>query len=177
MLSEVAGEEGPDDQTLRDRWLGSSSVRGFELGLVGPSEFATHFIEEWRVRVSPEDFLSDLATWIERPYPGAEELLADLRREHHVSCLTNCNELHWAALSPFLTQFDSSFSSHLLGRIKPDAGAYQAVLQALDVRPEAVRFFDDSRANVLGARAVGMKGFLVHAPAEVRSVLKRERLL
>jgi len=106
-----------------------------------------------------------------------EELLAELRRKHHVSCLTNCNELHWTALSPFLRHFDSSFSSHLLGQIKPDAGAYQSVLRALDVGPDVVWFFDDSRANVLGAREVGMRGFLAHGPDELRRTLKREGLL
>jgi HAD superfamily hydrolase (TIGR01509 family) len=177
MLGKAAREDELDDQTLRDWWLSSSSVRSFELGLVGPSEFATLFIEEWRVPVSPEEFLRDLATWIESPFPGAEELLAELRTKHHLSCLTNCNELHWTALSPFLRHFDTSFSSHLLGRIKPDAGAYQSVLQALDAGPEVVWFFDDSRANVLGACEIGMKGFLVHGPDEVRRALRREGLL
>ena len=58
------------------------------------------------VSVSPDAFLQDLAGWIEQPYPGAEELLAELRREHHVSCFTNCNELHWGLLAPFLSNFD-----------------------------------------------------------------------
>lgn len=177
MLAKAARDDAPDDQALRDWWLGSPSVREFELGMVDASTFASHFIEEWRVPVSADEFLSDLATWIERPYPGAEELLVGLREKHHVSCLTNCNELHWAALTSFLRHFDSAFSSHLVGQIKPDPEAYRSVLRALDVGPEAVRFFDDSRANVLGARAVGMKGFLVHEPQEIRNALEREGLL
>lgn len=177
MLAKAADGEAPDDQTLRDRWLGSSSVRDFELGLTGPAEFAADFVAEWGVPVSPEEFLEDLATWIENPYPGAVELITKLRKRHHVSCLSNCNELHWTALAPFLRRFDSAFSSHLLGEIKPDAGAYRSVLAALEVGADVVRFFDDSRANVSGACEVGMKGFLVHGLGDVRSTLEVEGLL
>jgi HAD superfamily hydrolase (TIGR01509 family) len=177
LLAQGGQDQDFDDQDLRDRWLSSPAVRDFELGRISPPVFAKRFTEEWRAAVSPASFLQDFAGWIEQPYPGAEELLAQLRREHHVSCLTNCNPLHWGVLAPFLTHFDSSFSSHLLGQVKPDEGAFRSVMEVLDVEPGAVRFFDDSRANVVGARNVGIKAFLVHGPDEARRVLQEEGVL
>jgi FMN phosphatase YigB (HAD superfamily) len=50
------------------------------------------------------------------------------------------------------------------------------VLDRLGVEPGAVRFFDDSRANVHGAEEMGIRAFLVHGVAEVRRVLEREGL-
>ena len=177
MLRETAPAEVLDEQAIRDRWLGSPAVRDFESGWTSPPVFAARFLEEWQVSLTPEAFLDDFASWIERPYPGAEGLLRFLRGKHHVSCLTNCNELHWATLAPFLRHFDSPFSSHLLGEIKPDEQAFLAVMNELRVEPEVVRFFDDSRANVQSARGLGIRAFLVHGVTDVRRVLEEEGLL
>ena len=177
LLAASGQPEVGDGQSLRDRWLGSPSVRDFELGRLTAQEFAARFVQEWALPITPEAFLEDLTGWIERPYPGAEELLATLRRGYRVCCFSNCNELHWEMMASFLRNFDLSFSSHLLGCIKPDEEAFRAVLGLLEVAPGAVRFLDDSRANVVGAQKVGIKGFLVHGPEEARRVLQQEGLL
>lgn len=52
--------------------------------------------------------------------------------------------------------FDAQVFSYQLGVLKPDARAYMAILQALDVSPAEALFVDDSPANVAGAAAVGM---------------------
>ena len=114
-----------DEAAMKEQWLRSPSARDFELGRVSPGVFATRFLEEWDSDMAPAEFLSELARWLGRPYPGAAELLTRLRKHHHVSCLSNCNELHWAKLTEFLQNFDSVFSSHLLGEINegPAPGA------------------------------------------------------
>jgi HAD superfamily hydrolase (TIGR01509 family) len=169
--------EAFDDQLLRDRWLGSPSVRDFELGHIAASEFAARFVQEWELSISPDEFLADLVAWIDHTYPGAEELLATLRQSFCVCCFSNCNELHWQMMAPLLQSFDHAFSSHLLGHIKPDKEAFVAVLEALDTRPEQVLFFDDSRANVAAAEGLGIRSFLVHGPTEARGALAGEGLL
>lgn len=153
---------GIDDDELRSRWLRSPAVRSFELGRVSPAAFAAQFVEEWQVPVTPEAFLRDVDSWARQPYPGAADLLERLRDGYQVACLTNCNELHWSKLTPFLACFDFAFSSHLLGEIKPDAKAFQAVMSELGVEPQDVRFFDDSRLNVEAARRLGIDSFLVN---------------
>ena len=144
---------------MRDRWLRSPSVRDFELGRITRRTFAARFVDEWQVPVTPDAFLEDLAAWIEQPYPGAEELLARLRERHHVSCLTNCNELHWAKLAAFVQCFDSAFSSHLLGADQARRGGLPggAWTRWASSR-RTVRFFDDSRAQRGGGGAAGHPG-------------------
>ncbi len=166
-----------DDDRLRERWLRSPAVRSFELGQISPAAFAERFVEEWKVQVTPEAFLLDLASWIEEPHEGAEDLIARLRSRHHVSCLSNCNELHWSKLSPFLECFDSAFSSHLIGEVKPDESAFMAVMNELEVGPDQVRFFDDARSNVEAARRLGIDSFLVEGIDEVKRILVKEGLL
>lgn len=169
--------EANDEQALRDRWLGSHSVRDFELGRIEPSEFADRFIEEWRVPVKADDFLADVRDWIDYVYPGAEELLDSLRREHRVCCFSNSNELHWATMAPLLEHFDFAFSSHIMGKIKPDEDAFLEVLHTLSVEPRQVRYFDDSRANVIAAERIGMKCYLAHGAEQVREILRGEGVL
>jgi len=151
----------PDDRTLRDRWLRSPAVRSFELGEITPDEFAARFVEEWRLALAPGEFLEAFAAWVKQPYPGAEALVTGLRRDHRVCCFSNSNVVHWPRAAGFLALFDAAYSSHLLGQIKPDAAAFVAVLRELDVAAGAVCFFDDTLANVVAARAVGMDAFHV----------------
>ena len=166
-----------DEETVKERWLRSASARDFELGRISPQVFAARFLREWGSCADPQVFLEELGSWLGRPYPRATELLARARDDHHVSCLTNCNELHWAQLAPFTRNFDSAFSSHLIGKIKPDAEAFAAVLDALHVPPERVRFFDDSRSNVDAAQALGIRSFHVVGIRRLRECLEAEGLL
>lgn len=177
LLGRACQGDDLDDQSLRDRWLDSPAVRDFELGRVTALEFSERFIEEWQVSTTPEEFLEDVADWIDHVYPGAEELLDSLRHDHVLCCLSNSNELHWSTMASFLKNFDFTFSSHLLGRIKPDEDAFRAALDALGVRPAQVRLFDDSRANVVAAEKLGIRSYLVRGPGEVRTALEREGLL
>jgi glucose-1-phosphatase len=175
-LNKLLGKQ-VDEQTMKERWLRSPAARDFELGRVSPGVFAARFLHEWGSDVSPHAFLADVASWLGRPYPGAAELLRSLRPRHHVSCLSNCNELHWAKLTDFLRNFDSVFSSHLLGEIKPDPGIFETVMETLGVGPAQVRFFDDLRSNTQAAEALGIQAFVVHGLEEVHACLEQQALL
>lgn len=172
-LAVMLGEPADGDE-LRDRWLRSQAVRALELGQIEPDEFSRRFVAEWAIPLTPQAFLAEFSTWLGEPYPGAVELLAELRQRHHVSCLSNCNPAHWSRLAWFLECFDSAFSSHLLGEIKPDPQIFETVLCRLGVDAPAVRFYDDSRANVEAARALGIEAFLVRDFDHLRRLVGRE---
>jgi glucose-1-phosphatase len=52
---------------------------------------------------------------------------------------------------------DEAVYSFDIGVLKPDPGAYQAVLRRLNVQASEAVFVDDSAANIAGARAVGLQ--------------------
>jgi FMN phosphatase YigB (HAD superfamily) len=56
---------------------------------------------------------------------------------------------------------DAAAAATVIGAAKPAAEAYAAILHALDVRAEEAIYFDDEPECVEGARAVGMRSFLV----------------
>ena len=57
---------------------------------------------------------------------------------------------------------DAALSSRVHGKTKPDPTIFRAVLERLTVEPEAAAMVGDSlEDDVEGARAIGMRAFLV----------------
>ena len=63
------------------------------------------------------------------------------------------------------------FLSHKLGLVKPDADIFEKVLQQLDASAEQVVFFDDNKANIDAALAIGMQARHVVGPEQVRQAV------
>ena len=162
---------------MKERWLNSPAVRRFELGQIVSDDFAAQFLEEWDLAVSAKNFLEEFMSWPKGFFVGAEALLARVRSQFHASCLSNSNELHWEKFAELRRHFNSSYSSHLLGKIKPDPNAFITVIQRLSVEPGQVYFFDDSLPNVIAAQEIGMRAFHVEGVREVEKVIRRENLL
>jgi len=158
------------------RWLASDAVRRFERGQISPEVFAARFIEEWRLELGPAAFIEAFAAWPKGLFEGAAMLLRKLRALHRVACLTNNNPLHWSRFPELPGLFDSIFASHLTGFLKPDPEAFEHALRELDVRAEAVWFFDDLLQNVEAARKVGIRALQVRGFADVEPALRAEGL-
>lgn len=71
------------------------------------------------------------------------------------------------ALRPFRKVFVSSD----LGKRKPEPAAFAAVAAEIGVRLDEILFFDDTRENVEGARAVGMQGVHVRSIADIERAI------
>jgi glucose-1-phosphatase len=71
---------------------------------------------------------------------------------------------HAAALAPFKRRFISCE----MGCRKPDADAFTRVSQAIGVAPGRILFFDDTKANIEGARAAGVQAVWVRSPDDLR---------
>ena len=165
---------GMTEAEIKSKWLASPTVRLFELGDLSPPLFAKRFVEEWKMLVEPEVFLADFAGWPKGFYPGAPELLADLRNSFKVACLSNSNSLHWARLNSLTKHFDLALSSHLLEAIKPDALCFERALQECHAAGQQAAFFDDSIENVIAARTFGLQAFHVFGLDHVTHVLTEQ---
>lgn len=153
MRNPIAPEE------LFRMWLTSPAVRAFETGRIDPDSFADELIVEMSLRVKRDQLLKELAGWPTGTFPGALELLERIPRQYIRATLSNTNSLHWPlVLGPMKLEkaFDHHFASHLTGKIKPDAEAFQHVLETLQCRADEVLFLDDNRLNVDAAAGVGM---------------------
>ena len=158
-------------EDLKSRWLASPAVRRFEVGACSPHAFAAAIVAEWQLPLAPDAFLEAFAAWPKGLYPGAAELLRELRASCRVACLSNSNAVHWARFGGFREHFDVPLSSHLLGEVKPDAAYFHKALKACNADASDVAFFDDALANVAAARALGIRAFHVNGLQEVRNTL------
>jgi HAD superfamily hydrolase (TIGR01509 family) len=161
-------------EQLWQRWLHSVPVRQFETGRIDEHQFAAGVIREFDLDVEPRAFLESFVGWPTRLYPGTLELLGRIPRRYRRALLSNSNALHWPRvlnemqLGPAI---DHHFVSHLMGRIKPDAEAFEHVLRTLGCAPREVIFFDDNALNVEAARRLGL-----HA-RQVRGLVETHRAL
>ncbi|WP_136716131.1 HAD family hydrolase [Halorientalis salina] len=103
-----------------------------------------------------------------RPVPGAADLIGDLRRTYRVGLLTDgpvvaqhgkLERLGWEDL------FDAVVVTGTLAAGKPDRRAFEAVCDALDVRPDgAVYVGDRPEVDIAGAADAGFRTVQVLTP-------------
>ncbi len=156
------------------RWLRSTPVRQFETGQIDADEFAASVIGEFGLSIEPQPFLESFTRWPIGLFPGTLDMLARIPDSYGRAILSNSNVLHWPRVINDMhlgTVFDSHFVSHLTGRIKPDADAFEHVLDTLGCRPAEVLFLDDLEPNVEAARRLGLRAVRVQGPAEAERAL------
>jgi glucose-1-phosphatase len=172
MLGWLGGSVTTDE--LWRMWLQSKSVRDFETGRMAADEFAAGVIEEFRLPVGKEQFLTSFTGWPTGLFPGTLEMLARIPSSYRRALLSNSNALHWTRVVDDLQlgpAFDHHFVSHLTGRIKPDADAFEHVVLSLNCRPGQVLFLDDNTLNIDAARRFGMQAVRVRGIEETKRVL------
>jgi glucose-1-phosphatase len=161
-------------------WLRSPSVRAFERGHIDSQAFATGIIAELGIESAPEEFLLSFAAWPTRAYPGALEMVASIPPRYQRALLSNSNVLHWPRVLDEMSlgdMFEHRFSSHLMGKIKPDDEAFHHVMQSLGCDAAEVLFLDDNLLNVDAARRLGMQAVQVRGIAQTRTALQQAGVL
>lgn len=154
----LAGEHTPE--SLWQIWLTSDAPRAFESGLIGQEQFAERVVRELSLNVSEGQFLEHFTGLPVGPYPGALALLASLKEHYTLSLFSNSNELHWDRKMNEMQlreAFHHKFASHLMGKVKPDGEAFQAVLDQLGAPPNQILFLDDNQLNVDAAAKAGFQ--------------------
>ena len=73
--------------------------------------------------------------------------------------------------------FEHQFASHLMGKIKPDAEAFEHVLDSLGCRASQVLFLDDNALNVQAARSLGMRAQQVRGVHEAQLSLQQAGII
>ena len=163
-----------------DRWTRCPHSVAFGIGRTSAQEYAERFVRDWRINLAPDVFLREYRSWSRRLYPGARELLAELRPRYRLAALSNSNEAHWDRNTNEIgvtELFDVAISSHQVGLAKPDPAIYLAALARLEAPARDVVFFDDSLANVTAAVDLGMRAFQVDGVDDIRLRLAAEGLL
>ena len=178
-LAEWLGDSEVAEEHWRS-WLGSGSLRAFETGRLSPEQFATGFLAEFPLDLTPAQILREMRGFVTGAFDGAVELLDELRPSYQVACLSNTNGLH----APWMLgelglgrRLDRVFLSFETGLLKPDRDAFEHVCRELELEPAEILFFDDAPPNVEAARAAGFQAERARGPADCRRELERRGLL
>lgn len=162
------------------RWLRSSSVRAFESGTISFQQFVTAFFQEQPVSVSVEHFTHAFRQWPKRIGPGVESILHHLHQTYHLAILSNNNEVHWEIITKkwgLERYFQSMYSSHLLGKLKPDADIFEWVKKDLPYAPGEILFIDDNALNVEAARHIAFTAEVGKGLHGITRILRKHHLL
>ena len=161
-------------QELWSLWLHSPSVRAFETGRIDASQFAAGLLAELRLEIDAGHILASFTYWPSALYPGALEMIGRIPPRYRRALLSNSNVLHWRRVLDEMglgALFEHQFASHLMGKIKPDAEAFEHVLASLGCRASQVLFLDDNVLNVQAARGLGMRAQQVRGVREAQQSL------
>jgi putative hydrolase of the HAD superfamily len=137
-------------------------ARQFELGKIGPDEFAHTVMSLTGLEMSFEEFDQAWAD-IFTPNEPIARLIGTLNEQGHTLVLgSNTNILHARfyrrQFREVLDHFDHFIFSCDIGEMKPDRAFFTACMEAAGAPSGSCVFIDDVLANVQGARDAGMVG-------------------
>lgn len=166
-LREMSALFGAEYRSYIEGRDGDASHQDFERGALSASEFRDALSRALGADPAQTEFESASSSII-GPFISANvETVARLRGKVRLFLLSNTNALHAPQFEAqferecpshgrFRNFFEFAHYSHELGARKPDAAAFQAVLDRHKLTASRVLFVDDNRANIDAAKALGI---------------------
>ena len=160
---------------LASRFLRDELYRCHEKGEISDEAFFAGLRSSLGIELSDEQLIEGWNAIFIGEMPGINELLARAARRLPLFAFSNTNAAHVAYFSSrfaeVLRHFRKIYLSSTIGLRKPDAEAYDHVVQAIGVPADRIVFFDDLAENIASARQRGLKAVLVTSPEDVAKSL------
>jgi HAD superfamily hydrolase (TIGR01509 family) len=164
-----------DPEALRRRFKFDDAYEQHERGELDAAGYFASLRRSMRLPLSDEDFIAGWSDLYVGPVDGMVAVLAEASERLPLYAFTNSNPTHqtvWATrYARELSVFRSIFVSSELGLRKPDPTAFSEVARRAGFPASAFIFFDDTLANVMGARRAGMQAVHVQSTDDVRVAL------
>jgi len=170
-----AGHAGCEVAHLARRFSRDDIYQRHERGEISDAEFFAGLRASLGITLSDAQFLDGWNDIFVGEVPGVAELLARAAKHLPLYAFSNTNSAHIEHFSPryaaVLGHFRKIFLSSVIGLRKPDAKAYDHVVQAIGAPASRIVFFDDLAENIEGAKARGLIGVHVTSPHDVADAL------
>jgi glucose-1-phosphatase len=170
-----AGHAGCTPDDLAARFIVDDSFKHHEIGRIDDAAFFANLRQSLGIAITDAQFLEGWNAIFTGEMPGIAPLLAGAARRMPLYAFSNTNPAHVAhfsrAYADVLSHFREIFLSSSIGLRKPDAEAYDHVIKAIGVPASRILFFDDSAANIEGARARGLSAIHVTSTDDVARAL------
>ncbi|MET0676350.1 MAG: HAD-IA family hydrolase [Bradyrhizobium sp.] len=170
-----AGHAGCTAADLAPRFVVNDSFKHHEIGRIDDAAFFDGLRQSLGIAITDEQFLDGWNSIFTGEMEGIAPLLARAGQRMPLYAFSNTNPAHIAhfsqAYADVLSHFREIFLSSTIGLRKPDAEAYDHVVKAIGVPASRILFFDDSAANIEGARARGLSAIHVTSTDDVAKAL------
>jgi FMN phosphatase YigB (HAD superfamily) len=171
-----ASHAGCEPAQLANRFLRDELYRRHEKGEISDEAFFAGLRSSLGIELSDTQFIEGWNALFIGEMPGINQLLARAAKRLPLYAFSNTNAPHVAYFSgqyaEVLGHFREIFLSSTIGLRKPDAEAYDHVVQAIGIPAERIVFFDDLAENIEGARERGLKAVIVTSPNDVARTLE-----
>jgi len=172
-----AAAAGTTVETIRSRFVFDAAYERHERGEIQADEYFASLRSSLQVELSNAELSEGWTAIYLGEAPGIRTLLSTLEGRLPLYAFTNSNATHqafWASrYAEVLRSFRKVFVSSEIGVRKPERAAFAAIAAAIDVPLERILFFDDTLANVEGARAVGMPAVHVRSLDDITRAIDR----
>jgi glucose-1-phosphatase len=170
-----AGHAGCEPAHLVGRFARDEIYQRHETGNIDDAEFFASLRTSLGIDLTDAQFLEGWNAIFAGEMPGIGSLLMRAGTRVPLYAFSNTNSAHVKhfsqAYAEVLGHFREIFLSSAIGLRKPDAAAYDHVVQAIGVPAKRIVFFDDLAENIDGARARGLTAVQVTSPDDVAQAL------
>jgi len=160
---------------LTPRFVVNDSFKHHEIGRIDDAAFFDGLRGSLGIAITDAQFLDGWNSIFVGETAGIAPLLERAAQRMPLYAFSNTNPAHVAHFSQVyagvLSHFREIFLSSTIGLRKPDAEAYDHVVNAIGVPASRILFFDDSAANIEGARARGLSAIHVTSTDDVAKAL------
>src|SRR5664279_300966 len=176
VMASWAGHAGCEPAELAGRFSSRDEIfRQHERGEIDDAEFFEYLRASLGIGITDAQFLQGWNAIFAGEMPGIAPLLARAAKRLPLYAFSNTNAPHVehfsVAYAGVLGHFRKMFLSSSIGLRKPDAAAYDHVVQAIGVPASRIVFFDDLAENIEGARARGLTAVHVTPQDDVTKAL------
>jgi putative hydrolase of the HAD superfamily len=175
VMANWANHAGCAPADLAQRFVVNDSFKHHETGRIDDAAFFANLRQSLGIGLTDAQFLEGWNAIFAGEMPGIAPLLAGAAQRLPLYAFSNTNPAHVAhfsqAYAGVLSHFREIFLSSSIGLRKPDAEAYDHVVKAIGVPASRILFFDDSAANIEGARARGLCAIHVTSTDDVARAL------
>jgi putative hydrolase of the HAD superfamily len=177
MFARWAHHAGVDPATIRSRFSFDESYNRHERGEIGVGDYFASLRSSAGLELSDAQLLDGWTQIYVGEIPGVADVLRSLKDRIPLYAFTNSNPTHMKVcartFADTLANFRHVFISSDLGVRKPELAAFEKIAAAIGVPPDRILFFDDTAANVEGARAAGLQAVHLDPTRDVAAAIAR----
>jgi putative hydrolase of the HAD superfamily len=146
-----------------------------ERGEIGELDYYATLRRSLAIDIDDDEFRAGWRAVFTEPVHETVALLEKLTDRVPLYAFSNSNPAHQAVWSrkfrQALANFRRVFVSSEMGLRKPERASFDFIAREIGVAPGRILFFDDTLANVEGARHAGLQAVRVSGPDDVRNAV------